>query len=125
MTDFCTLRPVKSTRKPHACDYCGAEIPEGSAAEAEFGVFCGDPFSRYRCEACAPYVGAFWDDMDSECCDVMSDFEMWVEEHKVPHSTLTVEVPCRTCGKPVRMMKWLYKEAGFAMCPECDEREEG
>lgn len=59
--------------------------------------------------------------MDGECGDVVNDFWLWVEENEVPHPTLTVEVPCRSCGKPVRMMKWVYEEAGFAECPECEE----
>jgi hypothetical protein len=42
MNDFCSIRTVKSSRKPHYCEQCGKQIPVGSSYVYGAGVFDGD-----------------------------------------------------------------------------------
>lgn len=110
---------VKSTRKPHICAYCGGEMPPGSRALNEHGIFDGRAFSRYCCQACEPFIGDFWDYADGEAYRIDEEFWEWVRDFGIPHPALTVEVECPSCG-PVRVMAVEWRTDGWASCPKCD-----
>lgn len=112
------LRHIRSTRKTHVCAYCGGEISSGSEAGCEHGIFDGAAFSRYYCSACEPFIYDFWEYMDGEAGDIKADFIDFVSLMHLPHSTLTVEIPCPSCG-PVRVMRDDWEEEGWASCPKC------
>lgn len=46
--EFYDSRRVRA-RKPHACAYCGGDIPTGAEALCESGKFDGSFFRRYAC----------------------------------------------------------------------------
>lgn len=44
---FNSSRQIKSTRKPHRCEWCSQIIEEGSPASYASGVWEGDFYSQY------------------------------------------------------------------------------
>ena len=53
------------TRKPHRCAYCEGVIPKGSSSLRESGICDHEPFARYACALCKPYINGLWN-----WCDV-------------------------------------------------------
>lgn len=110
-------RRVRATRKPHACEYCLREIPAGSPALYEHGVYEGEAFGRYCCADCEPWLGDFWEFCDGESCDIYQDFMGFARFRAIPHPAFTSPTVCPSCG-PVRVdaIDW---EDGAAECPRC------
>lgn len=74
-------RKTVTPRKSHYCEYCGDPIPAGTpGVEYEHGVFDGEPFSRYACAKCAPYLDEFWDYMGGECGNFTTDWDEFLHE---------------------------------------------
>lgn len=112
-------RDVKATRKEHRCEYCGADIPIGSPALYEHGVFEGEAFGRYCCLECKPFMHEFWEFVDGMASSsIQSDFYEFVRFCRIPHPTLTVEIECPSCGT-VRVMRDEWEDDGWADCPKC------
>lgn len=109
---------VKATRKPHVCEYCGRDIPVGSSALYEHGIYEGEAFARYCCQQCEPYIGDFWIYIEYESYDILGDFWEWVYVFHVPHPTLTVEIDCPSCGT-VRVMESTWFNDCMVDCPKC------
>ena len=109
---------IQETRKNHNCEYCGKIIPAGSPAFYEHGIFDHEPFGRYCCEICEPFIDDFWNYMDGEAGGLCSDFHYWVQYSHIPHPLLTVEIECPSCGT-VRVMRDHWEDDGFADCPKC------
>ena len=95
--EFYDSRRVRA-RKPHACAYCGGDIPTGAEALCESGKFDGSFFRRYACPECAHHVSGFWDFCGGGPALLPDDFLDWVEDEAVPHAGLNVEVECPHCG---------------------------
>lgn len=110
-------RAVKSTRKPHTCEYCGNVIPAGSSALYEHGIFDHRAFGRYCCNDCEPFMNGFWDYCEGECSDLFDDFRYYIRAEQLPHPAFTTEVVCPSCGR-VRVddIDW---DDGIAECPKC------
>lgn len=111
-------RHVKAARRAHTCEYCGGEIPAGSAALYEHGIFEHEAFGRYCCQVCEPFMGDFWNYMDGEACDIAEDFRNWVSYFRIPHPILTYEIECPSCGS-IRVMRDDWEDDGMADCPKC------
>ena len=62
MLDFWNETIVKKSKKPHKCQLCGAEIPEGSEYIRQNGKFDGEFFDRclhmWCCSAIEEYCQA-------------------------------------------------------------------
>lgn len=71
---------VKATRKPHRCAYCNKLIPAGSSATKEHGIYEREPFTRYYCNECKPYVSEFWEWTDNECGNIAEAFGWFMVE---------------------------------------------
>lgn len=81
MSNLFNERQVNATRKPHRCAYCGNEIPTGSPALNEYGIYDSRSFSRYACEVCQPYLGEFSRYLDGDECDDLEEaFAYFMEE---------------------------------------------
>lgn len=52
MSDFYSIRTVKTSRKPHYCEQCGKQIPIGSSYVYGAGVFDGDFSAVHEHEDC-------------------------------------------------------------------------
>lgn len=58
---FWDSKKIKKTRKPHRCEYCGAEIPVGSSCDNEVGTFEGDFNNYYLCNRCLVFMDLYRD----------------------------------------------------------------
>ncbi len=80
MSDFFNPKKRVKTRKEHRCEYCAATIAKGTEALYESGVFDGEPFSRYACQKCQPYIGEFWDYVGGESFNIACEFAEFMDE---------------------------------------------
>lgn len=118
MCDVYFADDVKSTRKPHTCEYCGRKIEVGEPALYEHGVFDNRGFGRYCCKECQPLMDDFWYYMDFECGELWSDFRDWIRSENIAHPLLTCEIECPSCGT-VRVLRDDWEDDGWADCPKC------
>jgi hypothetical protein len=93
--DVYEVRRVRC-RKPHRCAYCGEPIAAGEEALLEHGIYEGDPFSRYACQDCEPFLEGFWDWCDCESADIPSDFSCYRE---------VVRMEAQECAEMAEAMK--------------------
>ena len=68
------------TRKPHRCAYCEGVIPKGSSSLRESGIYDCEPFARYACALCKPYVNGFWKCRDGDVESIPATFHDYLEE---------------------------------------------
>lgn len=108
------------TRKPHVCFLCGRVIEAGKEALYESGKYDGDFFRRYTCKDCEPLTNQFWESVDGESYDTITDFKemLWtsIDLGKPLNHPLIVE-----CGK-TKAVDWLCEVengAGTIECPYC------
>lgn len=69
------LKSIAKTRKEHRCEFCGEIIPVGSPAHMESGKIDNWDgfFRRYCCDRCWPLTDEFWEYVDGECGDPISE----------------------------------------------------
>ena len=69
------------TRKPHRCAYCEGVIPKGSFSLRESGICDREPFARYVCALCKPYINGFWNWCDGEAAEsIPATFHDYLEK---------------------------------------------
>lgn len=69
------------TRKPHRCAYCEGAIPKGSSSLRESGICDREPFARYACALCKPYINGFWNWCDGEAAEsIPATFHDYLEK---------------------------------------------
>lgn len=113
------------TRKPHVCFLCGRVIEAGKEALYESGKYDSDFFRRYTCKDCEPLTNQFWESVDGESYDTITDFKemLWtsIDLGKPLNHPLIVDIDCRECGK-TKAVDWLCEvenSAGTIECPYC------
>lgn len=129
MSDLFNERTVKATRKPHRCEYCGKDIPVGSSALCEWGIFDGVAFRRYACSNCIPLLNDFWFYNEYEVeYDIRDAFKSFLEVYEDEKTKTKV---CSKCGKELplhsfarrRIDFWACSDGFSDTCKECDRHE--
>lgn len=68
------------TRKPHRCAYCEGIIPKGSSSFRESGIYDREPFARYACARCKPYINGFWSWCEDDIERIPGLFQNYLKE---------------------------------------------
>ena len=111
MSDFGTYKKVK-TRKKHSCIYCNRQIPVGTEAYNDKGMWEGDFQNWYACEFCDREVAPDY----AEAGEPISgdEFNEWFYDSKF--------CECHNCkSTPYRHnWEWIGPTTIEVECGECD-----
>jgi hypothetical protein len=76
--EFCDVKHIEKTRKPHKCEFCRRVIPAGSPNIKYWAGLTDDGFQRsYACHWCEKHEDHLVDDYDD---DTILDFWECLEE---------------------------------------------